>query len=357
MYRNRDGLAGFLNRKTALQGRELHVFENMHRYVSRWFSTDTVQKIMEYQLVFLGSSPFTTPALYNIMSHIDFNLGVFYPRGGIYSVVRALAAIGAKHGVQHRTGAPVAEILIEGGRASGVRLESGEVLRSDLVISNADLHHTETELLPRPARDHSARYWSRRTLAPSAFILYLGLRGRLPGLTHHNLAFGQDWRRGFAQIFDTPAWPDDPSYYVCAPSRTDATVAPEGHENIFVLVPVAPGLSMTPADIADYRRRTLDLVATDFAIPDLEQRIVVERTYTSRDLVADYHALGDSALGLAPPMSQTPIPPHHLSRKVPNLYFVGAGTNPGIGMPICLISAELAYKRIIGDRSSAPLPV
>ena len=357
MYRNRDGLTGFVNRKTALQGRELHVFENMHRYVSRWFSTDTVQKIMEYQLVFLGSSPYTTPALYNIMSHIDFNLGVFYPRGGIYSIVRALAAIGAKHGVEHRTGAPVAQILVEGSRASGVRLESGEVLRADLVVSNADLHHTETALLPRSARDHSARYWSRRTLAPSAFILYLGLRGRLPGLIHHNLAFGQDWRKGFAQIFDTPQWPDDPSYYVCAPSRTDPSTAPEGHENIFVLVPVAPGLSMTPADIADYRRRTLAMVATDFDIPDLEERITLERTYTSHDFVADYHALGGSALGLAHTMAQTAFRPKNVSRKVPNLYFVGAGTSPGVGMPICLISAELAYKRIIGDRSSAPLPV
>ena len=357
MYRNRDGLTGFVNRKTAKQGRELHVFENMHRYVSRWFSSDTVQKIMEYQLVFLGSSPYTTPALYNIMSHIDFNLGVFYPRGGIYSIVRALETIGAKHGVEYRTGAPVAEILVEGGRASGVRLASGEVLRADLVISNADLHHTETELLPRSARDHSARYWSRRTLAPSAFILYLGLRGRLPGLTHHNLAFGSDWRKGFAQIFDTPAWPDDPSYYVCAPSRTDPATAPEGHENIFVLVPVAPGLSMTPADIANYRRRTLDLVAADFAVPDLEQRIVVERTYTSRDFTADYHAFGGSALGLAHTMGQTAFRPKNVSRKVPNLYFVGAGTSPGIGMPICLISAELAYKRIIGDRSPSPLPV
>ncbi len=240
MYRNRDGLSGFLNRKTASQGRQLHVFENMHRYVSRWFSTDIVRKIMEYQLVFLGSSPYTTPALYNIMSHIDFNLGVFYPRGGIYSIVRALTAIGAKHGVRHHTQAPVAEIVVEDGRASGVRLESGEVLRADTVISNADMHHTETVLLPRAARSHSDRYWARRTLAPSAFIIYLGVRGRLPSLTHHNLAFGQDWRRGFAQIFDTPAWPDDPSYYVCAPSRTDPGTAPAEHENLFVLVPVAP---------------------------------------------------------------------------------------------------------------------
>ena len=357
MYRNRDGLLGFMNRKTAQQGRQLHVFENMHRYVSRWFSSDTVQKIMEYQLVFLGSSPYTTPALYNIMAHIDFNLGVFYPRGGIYSIVQALTAIGAQHGVQHRTEAPVAEILVEGKRAAGVRLDSGEELRADLVVSNADLHHTETVLLPPRAQSYPERYWSKRTLAPSAFILYLGLKGRLPDLTHHNLAFGQDWRRGFAQIFDEPAWPDDPSYYICAPSRTDPSTAPADHENVFVLVPVAPGLSMTPADIADYRRRTLDLVARDFDLPDLEERIVLERTYTSQDFTSDYHAFGGSALGLAHTMWQTAFRPNNVSSKLPNLFYVGASTNPGIGMPICLISAELAYKRIIGDQSSGPLPV
>lgn len=357
MYRNRDGLLGFLNRKTAMQGRELHVFESMHRYVSRWFSSDAVQKIMEYQLVFLGSSPYSTPALYNIMSHIDFNLGVFYPKGGIYSIVQALAEIGARHGVRYRTEAPVAQILVEGGRARGVRLKSGEELQADVVLSNADLHHTETVLLPPASRSLGDRYWSRRTLAPSAFIIYLGLRGRLPDLTHHNLAFGEDWRRGFAQIFDAPAWPDDPSYYVCAPSRTDPSTAPPDHENVFVLVPVAPSLAMTPTDIANYRRRTLELVARDFDVPDLEERIVVERVYTSRDFAADYHAFGGSALGLAHTMKQTAFRPNNVSRKVPNLYYVGASTNPGIGMPICLISAELAFKRIIGDHSSEPLPV
>ena len=357
MYRNHDSLFDFLNRKTAVQGRQLHVFENMHKYVSRSFSSNAVQKILEYQLVFLGSSPYNTPALYNIMSHIDFNMGVFYPQGGIYSIVRALASIGAQHGVRHRTDAPVAAILSESGRATGVRLASGEELRADLVVSNADLHHTETQLLDAPQRSYPERYWRSRTLAPSAFILYLGLRGRVPGLTHHNLAFGQDWRRGFADIFDHPAWPSDPSYYVCAPSRTDPTMAPEGHENLFVLVPVAPGLAMTDADVATYRRRVLDLLATDFDVPDLEDRIVLERSYTSRDFAADYNAFGGSALGLAHTMRQTAFRPNNVSKKLPNLFYVGASTNPGIGMPICLISAELVLKRVLGDRRPGPLPV
>lgn len=357
MYRNHDSFLDFFDRKTAMQGMRLHVFENMHSYISRSFHTDTVQKILEYQQVFLGSSPYNTPALYNIMSHIDFNLGVFYPQGGIYSVVRALAAIGGQHGVQYRTEAPVAAILTKEGRATGVRLASGAELQADLVVSNADMHHTETSLLPANARSFPARFWGQKTLAPSAFILYLGLKGRVPSLTHHNLAFGQDWRRNFAEIFDAPVWPGDPSYYVCAPSRTDPSTAPEGHENLFVLVPVAPSLPMTDADIATYRRRVLDLLAVDFGVGDLEQRIVFERSYTSRDFSADYNAFGGSALGLAHTMRQTLFRPNNISKKLPNLYYVGAGTSPGIGVPICLISAELIYKRIVGDRSAAPLPV
>ena len=357
MYRNTNGLLDFFDVQTARQARQLHVFENMHDYISRSFTTDAVRKILEYQLVFLGSSPFNTPALYNIMSHIDFNLGVFYPRGGIYSIVQALVRLGQQHGVTHRTEAPVAEILTAGRRATGVRLASGEELRADLVISNADMHHTETELLPTAARSHPERSWKRKVLAPSAFILYLGVRGRLPQLTHHNLAFGQDWRAAFADLFDRPAWPDDPSYYVCAPSRTDPTTAPADRENLFVLVPLAPSLSMTDADIARYRQRTLELVARDFDVPDLQDRIVFERSYTSRDFTADYHAYGGSALGLAHTTKQTIFRPRNVSRKLTNLYYVGAGTNPGIGMPICLISAELVLKRIIGDRSPGPLPV
>ena len=357
MYRNTNGLLDFFDAKTARQARRLHVFENMHAYISRSFSSDMVQKILEYQLVFLGSSPFNTPALYNIMSHIDFNLGVFYPQGGIYSIVRALVSIGEKYGVAYRTEAPVVQILTDGGRATGVRLASGEELRAELVVSNADMHHTETQLLPAAARSRTERSWKRKVLAPSAFILYLGVRGRLPDLTHHNLAFGQDWRRNFADLFDRPAWPDDPSYYVCAPSRTDPTVAPADHENLFVLVPVAPSLSMTDDDIVRYRQRTLELLARDFDLPDLQDRIVFERSYTSRDFTADYHAYGGSALGLAHTTRQTIFRPRNVSKKLPNLFYVGAGTNPGIGMPICLISAELVLKRVIGDRSPGPLPV
>lgn len=356
MYKNYDTVFDFMNRQTALEGRRLHVFEKMHNYVARYFKNDLVQKIMEYQLVFLGSSPYNTPALYNIMSHIDFNMGVFYPKGGIYAIIEALVKLGREHGVKYMVDSPVAEIMVSGNQTTGVRLESGEVLEADLVISNADIHHTEMELLPPAAQQKSEKYWQKRTLAPSAFIMYLGLKDKVPGLVHHNLAFAEDWKQGFAEIFDAPQWPSDPSYYVCAPSVTDPAVAPKGQENLFVLVPIAPGLKMDDKAIADYREKVLDLIQSDFAIKNIRKRIVVERVYTSNDFASDYNALGGSALGLAHTLKQTAIfRPNNVSKKVKNLYYVGAGTNPGIGMPICMISAELAYKRIVGDKSAGPL--
>jgi phytoene desaturase len=356
MYKNYDSVLDFINRQTMVEGRRLHVFEKMHNYVSRYFKTDITQKIMEYQLVFLGSSPYNTPALYNIMSHIDFNMGVFYPKGGIYSIITALENIGLKYGAEYLTSSPVTSITIKNGRATAVVLKDGRTLNADLVVSNADIHHTEMKLLPPAARSHSEAYWDKRTLAPSAFIMYLGIKGKIPSLVHHNLSFCQDWKKNFSEIFDNPQLPDDPSYYVCAPSVTDPTVAPKGHENLFILVPVASGVMPSDKELEVYGNKILALLAKDFKIPDLQDRIVYQRTYTSKDFVSDYNALGGSALGLAHTIKQTAIfRPNNVSRKVKNLYYVGANTNPGIGMPICLISAELVYKRITGNKSSGPL--
>jgi phytoene desaturase len=306
--------------------------------------------------VFLGSSPYRTPALYNIMSHIDFAQGVHYPMGGISAVVEALERIGRRHGVDYRTDAPVARIEVSGGAARAVVLEDGERIPADEVVSNADIHHTETALLPAEARDHSDRYWRTRTLAPSALLLYLGVEGRVPQLAHHNLMFAKDWKHAFAQIFDEPAWPDDPSVYVCAPSVTDPTVAPAGAENLFVTVPIAPRLTYSDAELAARSDAVVELIAREMGVPDLPARIRYRRVFSVRDFEERYHAQGGSALGLAHTLRQTAVfRPANRGRRVRNLYYVGAGTNPGIGMPVCLISAQLAYKRMVGDRSTGPL--
>jgi phytoene desaturase len=352
MYKNSDTVFDFLNKQTATEGRELEVFSKMSDYVKKHFKTDEVQKIMQYTLVFLGSSPYNTPALYNIMSHIDFNMGVFYPQNGIHQIPLALQNIGKKLGVEYRTDAAVAQINTKRGPAvKSVLLENGEELEADIIVSNTSIHHTES-LLPKPYRDHSQRYWDKRTLAPSALIMYLGVEGKLDSLTHHNLLFSPDWEKNFAEIFDKPQWPTDPSLYICAPSKTDPTVAPEGCENLFVLVPIAARTEYTEEELEEQSNRMLRLIGREMNLPGLRERIVYKKIFSVKDFAARYNKLGGTALGLAHTISQTAIlRPNNCSKKVENLLYVGADTNPGIGMPIQLISAELAFKRIIGDKS------
>lgn len=356
LYKNYDSIFDFFTKEALVDGRKLSVFSRMDAYVSRFFKDERLKKIAEYTLVFLGSSPYDTPALYNIMSHVDFNLGVWYPMGGIVKVVDALAGIAQKNGAQIRTSSPVRRILVENGTAFGVELESGEILRADTVISNADLAHTDMDLIPAPYRERDASFWDKKTMAPSAFILYLGVDGKIPQLVHHNLLFAKDWRKGFDEIFGHAQWPSDPSLYVCAPSVTDPSVAPQGMENLFILVPIAPGLEDGEEQRAAYAEKILALVEAEMKIPDLRKRIRFQKIYAVSDFAKDYNSFKGTALGMAHTLRQTAFfRPNNVSRKVKNLLFVGAGTNPGIGMPVCLVSAELAYKRFIGDRSSGHL--
>jgi len=328
----------------------------MSRYVSRFFKTPILQKIMQYQLLFLGSSPFRTPSIYNVMGHIDFNMGVYYPMGGIFRIVEALAEIARGHGASIRTGAPVRKILVKNGKALGVELAGGERIDADLVISNADIHHTETALLDEDSRTYSARFWHTRQLAPSALILYLGLKDRAETLLHHNIIFNDNWEQSFAELFDSTDWPAHPSYYLCCPSRTDPGVAPPGKETLFMLMPVS---AKAPHDAAGIERMTdtmLEAAESRLGLSGLTGRIAYQRAYSGADFAQDYNSLGGSALGLAHTLKQTALlRPNNRSAKVPNLYYVGAGTNPGIGVPICLISAQLAYKRIMGLRTPNPL--
>lgn len=356
MFKNYDRIWDFLNKRVATEGQKLSVFSKMHNFVSRFFKTKKLQQVMEYTMVFLGTSPYEAPALYNLMSHMDFNQGVFYPQGGFYELIKALANVAEKNGAKLRTSSPVAEILVEKGAVRGVRLEGGEVIDADLVISNADMEHTESRLLGPRDRTFTERYWKKRVMAPSAFIMYLGVSEKMPSLIHHNLLFSEDWRRNFAEIYDDPRLPDEPSLYVCAPSVTDPSVAPEGKENLFVLVPIASGLEIREDEKERYADRVLALMEEEMGLDGLRQKIEYKRIYTVENFAADYNAYRGSALGLAHTLMQTAIfRPKNFSKKVKDLYYVGAGTNPGIGTQICLISAELAYKRVHNIKPPGPL--
>ena len=260
-----------------------------------------------------------------------------------------------KHGVNYLTNSPVSNIIVEKAIAKGVQLQDGSIIEADAVISNADLWFTETQLLEKRYQTYPQKYWDTRILSPSAFIMYLGLDRKIDILSHHNLRFGEDWKQNFTELFDRPQLPNDPSYYICKPTETDPELAPVGTDNLFVLVPIPPGLTLTESDKSSYREKIFGLMKKDLDLPDIEDYIVHERCFWSDDFKRDYNAFKGTALGLAHTLKQTLKRPYNYSKNVKNLYYVGAGTSPGIGMPICLISAELVYKRIMKIKESRPL--
>ncbi len=345
LYRNITSPLDFLDKDIRDKGRQLRVFESMQHYVARFFHTEKMQQIIQYTLVFLGGIPRNTPALYSLMAHVDFNLGVWYPDGGMYSVVRALVALGEKHGVRYLYNQPVTNIEVQNGRVQTVHTTHGSY-SADYVISNADYQHTETLLSDRSKRQYTERYWRRRTLAPSAFILYLGVKGKLPELAHHNILFSPNWNQHFAELSNRPAWPHTPSLYICNPNKTDAHVAPPGYENLFVLAPIAAGLPEDEASRQRYADEMIDYIERSLHL-SFRDRITVQEIFSVMDFTTRYNSIRGTALGLAHTIFQTTLfRPPNKSRRLPNLFFVGGNTNPGIGVPMCLISAHLVRDRL-----------
>ena len=337
----------------------LKLLGNMQGHVESYFDNPKLQQIMQYTLVFLGGAPHNTPALYNMMSHVDFNLGVYYPVGqdgrdsGLGAVVDATVNLGEELGVEYVTDTPVTEIT---KRREGflVATDDGEEYRPDYVVSDADYAHTEQELLPEHERQYDEEYWESKTYAPSAFLIYMGVEGDVDPLAHHTLVLPKDWDPHFEQIFDRPAWPDDPAYYCCVPSETDPTTVPDGntddYSNLFVLVPIAPGLDDDEATRQRYRDKVLADIAENTGV-DLRDRIAVEERFSVSDFADRYNSIQGTALGLAHTLKQTALlRPNHRSSAVDGLYFTGSFTAPGIGVPMCLISGQHTADAVIADR-------
>jgi 1-hydroxy-2-isopentenylcarotenoid 3,4-desaturase len=343
-------------------------------HVAAHFSDNRLRQVLGYPAVFLGSSPSRAPSMYHLMSRLDLGDRVLYPQGGFTRLIEVIAALAERHGARLHTGAPVTGILTGEGprgraRVVGVELTADgdrRTLPADVVVGAADLHHLETALLPPALQTHPPQVWRRRSPGPGAVLAMLGVDGRLPQLAHHSLFFTSDWDRNFGDIFGRDVRvPDPASVYVCKPSESDPTVAPDGCENLFVLVPV-------PADVAIGRGAdegqgseaveraadaAIDQVAAWARVPDLRDRIVVRRTVGPEDFARRYNAWRGGALGLEHTLRQSAfLRPGNVSSKVDGLLYAGASTVPGVGLPMCLISAELVLKRLTGDRSTLPVP-
>nr|WP_235856766.1 phytoene desaturase family protein [Occultella glacieicola] len=347
----------------------------LETFVATSFADHRLRQILGYAAVFLGSSPDRAPSMYHLMSHLDLADGVNYPHGGFTRLIEVIARLAEKEGARLHTHAVVTAIDATPARrgrarATGVRYRAADgterTIAADVVVSAADLHHTETELLPPSLQTYPQRWWDRRESGPGAVLVYLGVRGGLPELAHHSLFFTRDWTANFDDIFgDHPRVPDPASCYVCRPSATDSSVAPPGMENLFVLVPVPADPSIGrgglsgggDAAVERIADAAIDQVATWSGATGLRDRIVLRRTVGPGDFVADLHAWSGGALGPAHTWRQSAfLRGRNASRRVHGLYYAGSSTIPGIGLPMCLISAEILLKRLRGDRSTEPLP-
>lgn len=327
----------------------------LHGYVAKRFQDKRLQQILEYPMVFLGASPFNAPAMYSLMSYLDFKQGVFYPQGGMYTVTQALYNLSKDQGVTYHFKKPVEKIVTDQGVAVGVQVAS-KTIAANMVVSNADLHFTEMQLLDTKDRTYGEKYWEKRVAGPSALLLYLGVKGELSQLEHHNLFFVDAWKENFKDIYDDKKWPEQASMYVCKPSATDASVAPKDHENVFVLVPLPAGVSQDNEHIETYTEHYLAALEKTSGIHDLRKRVVIKEVRDPAYFGDMFQAWQNTALGMSHTLKQSALfRPSVKSKKVTNVYYVGGGTQPGIGVPMCLISAELVYKSLMGDTSAGPL--
>lgn len=345
LYREYRTVFDFFNGKVITKGLSLGIFQTLDKFVRRFFTDTRARQILEYAMVFLGTSPNDAPALYSIMSHVDLKLGVFFPEGGMNGVAQAMARLVAQRGGTLLCNREVTGLKVVDGRVTEALTAEGP-FQADLVLNCADYAWSETHLLEPRWQTYRRPYWEKRTFAPSMFLVFLGLRRLIPGLEHHNLSFSAHWDEHFDTIFKKPAWPENPCFYLSAITKTDPSMAPEGCENLFLLVPVAPGLTDTDEFRKTYLEKVLDHVQKATG-EDLREGLETLRVFGPRDFENDYHAWGGTALGLAHTLFQTAVfRPAHRSKKVKNLWYSGQYTHPGVGVPMTLIASDVVVQQI-----------
>jgi phytoene desaturase len=347
VYKPGRSLTEFMDWPTISGAFRLDVFTSIRRHIARYFKHPRIRQLMEFPVLFLGALPQDTPALYSLMNYADIKGGTWHPEGGMYSVVNAMVQLAEELGVKFRYAEEVKEINVVNGRATGVTTDKGNY-QADAVISGADYHFTETNLLQSQYRSYSEKYWDSRVMAPSCLLYYVGVNKRLNRLRHHNLFFDVPFEPHGHAIYKDPKWPSSPLFYVSVPSLTDRTMAPDGGETLVFLVPVASGLQ---GDTTELRKEYFDHIATRLEEQSGEtfrDAIACWQSYSVSDFVKDYHSFKGNAYGLANTLRQTAIlRPSCQSKKVKNLFYTGQLTVPGPGVPPSLISGEVVAKELV----------
>ena len=346
VYKPGLSLMEFADPKLMFDVFRLQVFSSFSKHVRKHFKHPKLISLMEFPVLFLGAMPEKTPALYSLMNYAGLKLGTWYPMGGFHKIVEGMKQVAEEAGVHFYTDEAVTGLNIKNNSIDHVIAKSHS-MDVDAVIGAADYHHVEQSLLEAKYRNYSEEYWDKRTFAPSCLIYYLGINKKVPKLRHHNLFFDNNLQRHSEEIYIDKQWPNKPLFYACCPSKTDPIVAPIGSENVFLLMPIAPGLEDSESQREIYYEKMMDRLEKFVGEP-IRSNVVYKKSYCVSNFVDDYNAYKGNAYGLANTLRQTAIlKPSLKSKKVKNLFFTGQLTVPGPGVPPSLISGQVVAKELL----------
>jgi len=341
VFRPSHTLGEFIDWNLIRKSFSMQLITSMSKHVRKYFKDPRLIKLLEFPVLFLGAKPQDTPAMYSMMNYADLVLGTWYPMGGMHEIVKAMVNVAEDLGVDIKLNTEVTKIDVTDSLVSKIQTSKG-IFNADFVIAGADYEHVDQQLIAEPNRNYDSKYWDSRTMSPSALLFYIGINKKLGDIKHHNLFFDEDFEQHAKEIYTTPKWPEKPLFYVCCPSKTDDTVAPAGCENLFFLIPLAPGLE----DSETLRESYFNLIVNRFEKitgESIKDHIIVKRSYAMNDFKADYHSFKGNAYGLANTLGQTAFfKPAMQAKHIKNLLYTGQLTVPGPGVPPALISGQVA---------------
>jgi phytoene desaturase len=330
---------------------KLHLLSSFSKYIRSYFKDEKILSLLEFPVLFLGAMPEETPALYSLMNYADISLGTWYPMGGMHKFVEAFERIAKENGVKILTGHEVSGITYNKDVLTHI-VANGNPIETDILVSGADYQHTDKAIMNGKA-NYSDKYWDKRTMAPSCLLYYVGVNKRVDNLLHHNLFFDEEFGLHAKEIYKDPKWPTAPLFYVSAPSKTDPSVAPEGHENLFLLIPIAPDLKDEESTREQYFQLLMDRLEAKTG-QNIRDHIVYKRSYCISDFKNDYHAFKGNAYGLANTLRQTAIlKPSLKNKNLANVYYTGQLTVPGPGVPPSIISGEVVAREVMKNHPLA----
>ena len=333
----------------------LDVFSSMKAHVAKHFKDPRLVELMEFPVLFLGALPEHTPALYSLMNFADIEGGTWYPAKGMYQIVQGMYDLALSLGVHFQFNEEVSSIQVQQKKVTGITVQAIEdglrqtkTYQADVIIGGADYHHIEKDLLPAAFRSYTDAYWDKRVMAPGCILFYVGLNKKLKNIQHHSLFFDTSFQVHGKEIYITKEWPTDPLFYVSATSVTDPSCAPEGCENLFLLIPVAAGLENDTEELRNHYFEQIIARMEKYLGESIKDAIIYNKSFANSDFISEYHAFKGNAYGLANTLLQTAVlKPACRSKKLKNLYFTGQLTVPGPGVPPSLISGEVVAKEVV----------